>query len=620
METQCGDTTKTNHGIEECKMTSQSLFLGKTFLLIVFLSSFVMAQPCSYFVGRDSAGQSGEIMRFDHRTGTVHLFLSIVARDLEVSADQSAEWVFIEGRDLFLIVKAQDTTVRYEPLAQKGFEQVNGVFHPRNTNLFYLSWIKEQGDVGVEQKGVFDGSTLMPINTAPFYVVLGPECTLLPDGSAFCALAFDSLKNMFLVTFSISQNTVVGSRSFDDIGPTTQLKSYQDGRNGRILIRYGLQPGNENKRYFVYDPNTSGSSPDIPHSKRSIGFLSAGADKVILQEILFEKSQSERREYATGNVDVFEASTGLLLGHLNLPPEGQIRVFDGYANDIYYYIPGGQRSITIDLDSLNLGISSYSLFATHGLWLEQNADVISGDIGINEAGTAPFLDSQVELSVGIGTTTASGYSIKANRIKIKQGSTVGSDVYYNELDNNGTITGTQHAPLTLPLVSTLPEFKQATPGPQNITIPQSGTQTLQPGSYGDILVRKNGKLIFTGGVYHLASFNTGDNAQLLFQAPSEVRIAGKFDTDQGSYIGPEDTTSVSANQIVFYIGGINGSNGNLGATPKAAQIGLSNVVKANFYVPNGTLWIRQNSQATGAFVGKDVDVGIGVKVWLKSAF
>ena len=265
-------------------------------------------------------------------------------------------------------------------------------------------------------------------------------------------------------------------------------------------------------------------------------------------------------------------------------------------------------------------ISSYCLFAKHSLWLEQNSEVFSGDIGVNDAGSAPFLDSQVELSIGIGTSTASGYSIKANRIKVKQGATVGSDVNYNELDNNGTITGTLHTPLTLPLTSILPEFQPATPGAQNITVPQNGTQTLQPGYYGDILVRKNGKLTFTGGTYHLASFNTGDNAKLVFQAPSEVRIAGKFDTDQGTYIGPEDTTSLSANQIVFYIGGINGSNGNLAATPKAAQIGIANTVKANFYVPNGTLWIRQNSQATGAFIGKDVDVGIGVKVWLKSAF
>src|SRR3990172_2712483 len=274
------------------------------------------------------------------------------------------------------------------------------------------------------------------------------------------------------------------------------------------------------------------------------------------------------------------------------------------------------------LDHLPAGsaISSYSLFATHSLWLEQNSDVFSGDVGVNETGAPPFLDSQVELSVGIGTSTASGSSIKANRIKVKQGSTVGSDVYYNELENNGTITGTQHTPLPLPLVSDLPEFKPASPGSQNITIPQNGTQTLEPGSYGDVLVRKNGTLTFTGGTYHLASLNTGDNVQLLFQAPSEIRLAGKFDTDQGTYIGPEDTTDMSASQIVFYIGGINGNNGNLGATPKAAQVGLSNTVKANFYVPNGTLWIRQNSQATGAFIGKDVNVGIGVKIWLKSAF
>ena len=274
------------------------------------------------------------------------------------------------------------------------------------------------------------------------------------------------------------------------------------------------------------------------------------------------------------------------------------------------------------LDHLPAGsvVSTYSLFATHSLWLEQNSNVYSGDIGVNEAGSAPFLDSQVELSVGIGTSTASGYSMKANRIKVKQGATVGSDVYYNELENNGTITGTLHSPLTLTLISTLPEFKTATPGSQNITIPQNGSQTLGPGSYGDILVRRNGKLTFTGGVYHLGSLNTGDNVQILFQAPSEVRIAGRFDTDQGTSVGPEDTTSLSANQIVFYIGGINGSNGNLGATPKAAQIGLSSTVKANFYVPNGTLWIRQNSKVTGAFIGKDVDVGIGVKVWLKSAF
>jgi len=263
---------------------------------------------------------------------------------------------------------------------------------------------------------------------------------------------------------------------------------------------------------------------------------------------------------------------------------------------------------------------SYSLFASHSMHLQQNSDVYSGDVGVNEAGSSPFLDSQVELSIGISTSIAPGCSVKANRIKVKQGATVAGEVFYNQLENNGTITGTQHSPLTLTLTSGLPEFKPASPGTQDITIAQNGSQALQAGSYGDILVRKNGVLTFTGGTYHLASLNTGDNVQLLFQGPSEVSIAGRFDTDQGTYTGPQDTTSLTASQIVFYIGGINGSNGNLGATPKAAQIGISNTVKANFYVPNGTLWIRQNSKATGGFIGKDVDVGIGVKVHRQSAF
>ncbi|GJQ22167.1 MAG: hypothetical protein HBSIN02_25220 [Bacteroidia bacterium] len=261
----------------------------------------------------------------------------------------------------------------------------------------------------------------------------------------------------------------------------------------------------------------------------------------------------------------------------------------------------------------------YTVFATHSLWLEQNSTVYSGDIGVNEAGAPPFLNSDVELTIGIGTTVSSK-SVKANRIKVKDGAMISADVYYNELENNGTITGTLHTPLTLPLVSALPEFMSATPGTTNITVPEGGTQTLTPGSYGNILVRKDGTLVLTGGEYHFNSFDTGDNARILFQGVSEVRIAQRFDTDQGAYIGPEDTTSLTADKIVFYVSGINGSSGTLSALPKAAQIGIANTVKANFYVPNGTLWIRQNSRVTGAFLGKDVDVGIGVKVWHKSAF
>lgn len=308
----------------------------------------------------------------------------------------------------------------------------------------------------------------------------------------------------------------------------------------------------------------------------------------------------------------------------------QVKAFQFKVDEEYKdSLDGDSRSVTVEgwkflyynaqyiLDRLPSppSLSAYSLFAMHSMHLEQNAKVFSGDVGVNAAGSVPFLDSEVELSVGIGVTTAASSALKAHRIKVKSGATVNSSIYYNELENNGTITGSQNTPLSLPLVASLPEFKQATPGAQNIEVPQNGTQTLPPGSYGDIMVRLKGRLTFTGGNYHFNSIATGDDASLLFQSPSEVRIAGKFDSGEGTTIGPEDTTTMSADQVIFYVGGINGSNGNLGATPKAAKIGIGNKVHANFYVPNGTLWIRQNSEAKGQFIGKDVDVGIGVKVW-----
>jgi hypothetical protein len=43
-------------------------------------------------------------------------------------------------------------------------------------------------------------------------------------------------------------------------------------------------------------------------------------------------------------------------------------------------------------------------------------------------------------------------------------------------------------------------------------------------------------------------------------------------------------------------------------------------VYAQLYVPNGSLWLRQNSVGTWAFLGKWVVIGIGVEVALDNAF
>jgi len=50
---------------------------------------------------------------------------------------------------------------------------------------------------------------------------------------------------------------------------------------------------------------------------------------------------------------------------------------------------------------------------------------------------------------------------------------------------------------------------------------------------------------------------------------------------------------------------------------KAAKFGERNKVIANVYVPNGTLWLKEKTVATGSFIGKWVIVGEQVELrWM----
>ena len=260
------------------------------------------------------------------------------------------------------------------------------------------------------------------------------------------------------------------------------------------------------------------------------------------------------------------------------------------------------------------------IVATNSAFLEQNSQVVDGDVVVNDASPGPTLASQKELTIGLGVTTPAGFAVKADSIRVRSSAVVGGDVFCNELDDgSGAVTCTA---LPLPVFAALPPFVAAEPRPDaaDVHVASGGSAVLAPGDYGDVTVKQNGSLLFTGGIYNLRSLDAGIAVNLVFAAPSEVRIAGRFDTDQSSYVGPQPGAAVTAADVVFYVAGINGAGGNLGATPKAAQIGLGNSVEANFYVPNGTLWLRQGSVATGSFIGRDVDVGIGVTVTLDSFF
>jgi hypothetical protein len=82
-------------------------------------------------------------------------------------------------------------------------------------------------------------------------------------------------------------------------------------------------------------------------------------------------------------------------------------------------------------------------------------------------------------------------------------------------------------------------------------------------------------------------------------------------------IGPAGATaSVTASEIVFYVAGTDAQS----KFSLAVNISPKSSVKANIYAPNGTLLLNSQTQATGAFLAKDVTIGQQGTVALKSAF
>jgi VCBS repeat-containing protein len=211
-------------------------------------------------------------------------------------------------------------------------------------------------------------------------------------------------------------------------------------------------------------------------------------------------------------------------------------------------------------------------------------------------------------------------SLAADSVKLNHDVAIGGDVSYNDLVNAGTIAGSEVTPLALPVFSSPPPFVTGPSDGPDVTVGNDQSQTLAAGTYGDVTIGHGGTLELSGGVYNLRSLSADRDVVIRFAAPSEVRIAGRFGATHDAVIGPADGSGVTAAHIVFYVAGINGGDGALNSSPPAAMIGHGTQVEANFYVPYGTLKIDHHVTATGAFLGRDVDVNHDCQITLDSAF
>ncbi len=265
-------------------------------------------------------------------------------------------------------------------------------------------------------------------------------------------------------------------------------------------------------------------------------------------------------------------------------------------------------------------LSSFSAFAFNSIWIKAGAVVNSGNIGVGDASQGLWLDSGVEVSLGLNARAADGVTIYGDSVKIWSRASVDS-LHYNTLVNSGTIRGEAVTPLSLPLPVHPPAFPAITPGIKNISVGYKKVTTLDPGSYRDVSLGISATLKLKEGIYNFRNVNMGASSKLLCLGPglTEIRIKDRLYPGVMAQIGPSSSTE-SARKVMVYVAGTNGNLLNLLSYPRAAEIGLSNTIKANIYAPNGTLTFGAGSNIQGAFIGKAIEFGIGAKVSLDSGF
>ena len=267
------------------------------------------------------------------------------------------------------------------------------------------------------------------------------------------------------------------------------------------------------------------------------------------------------------------------------------------------------------------GFPDVVLFATNSMRLKNQAEVMSGDVVVNDAGAGPTLVSGFELGFDPRAETAAGYAVKADSVRIKNNAEIGGDVHYNDLDNKGEVHGALITPLDLPVFDLLPLFiaQPPAPGSPDVEVDRDGFVILPPGDYGDVTVDRDGTVVFTGGHYNVRSIDAGRDVALLFQGPSQVRVEGRLLTDRDVFVGPEEGSGTPVNELVFYVAGLNDGPDILDF-PIAAELHHDVDFNASIYAPNGTLRIGHGTEATGAFLARDVLVENQALITLDSYF
>ena len=181
--------------------------------------------------------------------------------------------------------------------------------------------------------------------------------------------------------------------------------------------------------------------------------------------------------------------------------------------------------------------------------------------------------------------------------------------------------------MTVPFAA-LPAFPAVQAGTQTVNVAKNKTATLAPGAYGAVQVAAGGTLVLTGGLYQVESIDLAASATIVFRAATELRVKTELASRaKAKLILDPSVPGLKASQVVIYVAGrdedcrrVEADDDGDDAGPVTVHIGAQNVVQANIYAARGTVWLKSKTQATGAFIGVHVRIGVNAELTLDSAF
>ena len=299
-------------------------------------------------------------------------------------------------------------------------------------------------------------------------------------------------------------------------------------------------------------------------------------------------------------------------------------------------------------------VSDAAIIALNSIELKRDV-AVTGDVVVNEPSTSATLVPGVDLEVDQGNDTTG--DLYAESMSLSRGTAIHGDLYVDSLVDKGATYDDQfdYQP---PVLQPLPLFRSAFPasgGGANCEpevpddpdttadefvaggdcfVDAGSTETISAGKYGAITIAQGGTLALTGGGYDVDSVQEVDTdggecpypcRSIVLAGPTQLRVAGQFDTGSNSYIGPTpaescDADSGSGRDYVIYVAGGNADPTDPNSLPPTATVGKNSVVCVNFLAPHGTFLLDRDGLFKGSVIARDVRIDRGSQVILDSAF